>query len=95
VADIVVQVAARVWQNPTGAVSWTKGPFSERYSDATAQGLYLTDAEKSTLNRYRTAASGIGTLGVTRGDLGSDTIYVPTGPEPAGYPFPWYAADGY
>ena len=95
VADIVVQVAARVWLNPSGAVSWTKGPFSERYSDNAANGLYLTDAEQTVLNRFRTVASGLGTLSVTRGEGVGDTIYVPTAPEPAGYPFPWYAADGY
>jgi hypothetical protein len=95
VAAIVVQVAARVWSNPTGAVSWTKGPFSERYTDNAALGLYLTEAEQTVLNRFRTVASGLGTLSVTRGEGESDTIYVPTGPAPAGYPFPFYAADGY
>lgn len=95
VAAIVVQVAARVWSNPTGAVAWTKGPFSERYSDSAALGLYLTESEQSALNRFRTSASGLGTLSVTRGEENEATIYVPTGPEPSGYPFPWYAADGY
>jgi hypothetical protein len=94
VAAIVVQVAARVWANPTGAVQWTKGPFSERYSDDAALGLYLTDAEKSALSRYRSAApSGLGVLSTTRGDDYADTVYVPTGPPPSGYPFPWYDAD--
>lgn len=95
VVDVVIQVAARVWRNPTGAVSWTKGPFSERYRDDAADGLYLTESEMSVLNRFRTAASGLGTLSTTRGDGDSHTIYVPTGPAPAGYDFPWYAADGY
>ena len=30
----------------------------------------------------------------TRGDEWPlDTVYVPTGPAPSGYPFPWYSAD--
>lgn len=95
VADVVIQVAARVWRNPSGAIHWTKGPFSERYTEDASNGLYLTDAEMSVLNRFRTSASGLGTLSTTRGEAGAHTIYVPTGPEPSGYPFPWYAADGY
>jgi hypothetical protein len=97
VVDIVVQVAARVYLSPANpnVRNWNKGPFAEGYFDAAQNGLYLTDEEKTALNRFRTAASGLGTLSVTRGEGGGDTIYVPTGPEPAGYPFPWYAADGY
>lgn len=95
VVAIAVQVAARVWRNPSGAIQWTKGPFSERYGDDAAFGLFLTDEEKATLNRYRTSASGLGTISTTREDASAGTIYVPTGPPPSGYPFPWYAADGY
>ena len=95
VAAIVVQVAARVWRNPAGVLQMTTGPFSERYSDDAAFGLFLTDEEKATLNRFRTSASGLGTISTTREDASAGTIYVPTGPPPAGYDFPWYAADGY
>lgn len=95
VAAVVVQVASRVWSNPTGATAWTKGPFSERYSEDVALGLYLTDAERAILARYRPSGtpSGLGVLSTTRGEDGSDTVYVPTGPLPSGYPFPWYGAD--
>lgn len=97
VADIVIQVAARVYLSPANANvrQWTKGPFGEGYFDAAQNGLYLTDEEKTTLNRYRSIASGLGTLSTTRGEANEGTIYVPTGPAPSGYPFPWYAADGY
>lgn len=97
VADIVVQVAARVYLSPANSNvrTWNKGPFTEGYFDAAQNGLYLTDEEKTALNRFRTAASGLGTVSVTRGEETEGTIYVPTGPEPSGYPFPWYAADGY
>ena len=97
VVDIVVQVAARVYLSPANSNvrQWTKGPFGEGYFDAAQNGLYLTDEEKTVLNRFRSAASGLGTLSVTRGEPLDGTIYVPTGPAPSGYPFPWYAADGY
>lgn len=97
VTDIVVQVAARVYLSPpnSNVRQWTKGPFGEGYFDAAQNGLYLTDEEKTALNRFRANASGLGTLSTTRGEGVGDTIYVPTGPPPAGYPFPWYAADGY
>jgi hypothetical protein len=97
VGDIVVQVAARVYLSPpnSNVRQWTKGPFGEGYFDAAQNGLSLTSKEEATLDRFRSTASGLGVLSVTRGEGLSDTIYVPTGPEPAGYPFPWYAADGY
>lgn len=97
VADIVVQVAARVYLSPanTNVRNWTKGPFNEGYFDAAANGLYLTDEEKTALNRFRTVASGLGTLSVTRGEGAGSTIYVPTGPPPSGYPFPWYDGTDY
>ena len=97
VVDIAVQAAARVYLSPANPNirNWNKGPFGEGYFDAAANGLYLTDEEKTVLNRFRTAAFGLGTVSTTRGSVTDGTIYVPTGPEPSGYPFPWYAADGY
>ena len=98
VAAVVVQVASRAWLNPNPNLrNWNKGPFSEGYFDAAALGLYLSDADKDALTDYRTtpASTGLGTIGTTRGELGLDTVYVPTAPAPAGYLFPWYAADGY
>lgn len=97
VADIVVQAASRVFLSPANANvrTWTKGPFGEGYFDAASNGLYLTEEEKASLERFRDTTSGIGTISLAGGGVESDTIYVPTGPSPAGYPFPWYAADGY
>src|SRR5690242_5975567 len=80
VADIVVQVAARVFLSPANPNirNWNKGPFAEGYFDSAANGLYLTDEEKTTLNRFRASASGLGTLTVTRESAADGTIYVPT-----------------
>lgn len=93
VAAIIVQIAARVWRNPGGAVSRTAGPFSESYSADSTLGLYLTESEQSVLNRFRVVASGLGTISTTRESASTGTIYVPTGPAPSGYPFPWYSSD--
>lgn len=95
---VVVQVAARAWLNPNPNLkNWNKGPFAEGYFDAASLGLYLSAADKDALADYREtgASTGLGTIGITRGDVGYDTAYVPTAPAPSGYPFPWYAADGY
>jgi hypothetical protein len=97
VTDVVVQAAARVYLSPANpnVKTWNKGPFSEGYFDSAQSGLYFTEDELAVLNRYISNTSGLGTLSVTRGEETEGTIYVPTGPAPAGYPFPWYAADGY
>lgn len=97
VLNLVVRVAARVYLSPANPNlrNWTKGPFSEAYFDAAGSGLALTDDEKAVLNRYISNASGLGTISTTREDASTGTIYVPTGPPPSGYPFPWYAADGF
>lgn len=98
VAAVVVQVAARAWLNPNPNLrNWNKGPFAEGYFDAASLGLHLTAADKDALAHYRNtgASTGLGTIGITRGDTGLDTVYVPTAPAPSGYPFPWYAADGF
>lgn len=95
VASVTVQAAARVWLNPNGAVAAAIDDGSLRWSEASAAGLYLTDADKAVLGAYQEAgeASGLGTLSVAGGSLLDDTIYVPTGPPPSGYPFPWYSAE--
>lgn len=95
VSVVVIQVAARVWRNPSGALSRSAGPFSETYAQDVAQGMFLSAGEQSILNRYRVTASGLNTVTTTREDPRTGTIYVPTGPPPSGYPFPWYAADGF
>lgn len=95
VVAVVVQAAARVWANPDGLTSFTIDDSTRRWGESARDGLYLTASEKEILSAYRTSASatGLGTIGVTRGDLGYDTVYVPTGPPPSGYPFPWYDAE--
>lgn len=95
---VVKQVATRVWANPTGVVHETTGPFSARYSEDVAQGLFLTDTEKEMLAAYKTTSRpSLWTLATTRlaspgvTDMGlladNGTIYVEV--EPTGDPLPY------
>ena len=95
VQSVALGVAFREWDNPRGAVQLTKGPFTTRLAEAAGQGLYLTDTEKSTLDKYRERSlGGLWSLQRTRGDeYVGQTGYVPTGPPPSGPPFPWYGDD--
>lgn len=93
--QVTVDVAFRVWTNPDALIGDGIDDATRRWSDRAGEGFYLTAANKMILDSLRTPASngGLWTLGTTRGDDYLDTIYVPTGPPPSGYPFPWYAAD--
>lgn len=96
VASVAVQVAARVWANPSGAIAAAIDDGSLRWSEASASGLYLTDADKAVLGAYQEPAAesfGLGTVSLAGGSYELDTVYVPTGPPPAGYPFPWYSTE--
>jgi hypothetical protein len=66
IPEIVVQVAARMWANPTGVEAQTTGPFSAQYSP-----LDLTDGEKQAIAAAlrRGTTGGLRTISTTRGDL--------------------------
>lgn len=90
--QVVVAAAARLWANPTGVIHETEGPFSARWAEQVAEGLYLTDTEKGLIGPYSTSASSaVWTLATTRGDTADteyvDTVYAP-GME-AGAPIPY------
>jgi len=94
VRDVVVRVAARAYRNPEDLDSITLDDGTKRWGST--RGLVLTDEDREDLAEFRAVAppAGIGVVSTTRGDGDYlDTIYVPTGPPPAGYPFPWYDAD--
>lgn len=96
VTAVVVQVAGRVWVNPDGLTSATIDDGTRRWGESGSAGLYLSQHEKDILADYASVEqSDLGTLSVTRGTLGPDTIYVPTAPAPSGPPFPWYAAEDF
>ena len=95
VRDVVVRVAARAWRNPEDLDSVTLDDGTKRWGNV--RGLVLTEEDREDLDQFRTGSAlpnGIGTVSTYRDDGGlDDTVYVPTGPPPAGYPFPWYSAD--
>ncbi len=69
---VVLQMVARLWVNPKGIIQDTTGPFSARWSERVAEGLYLTDDEKAMLSRYRTTQRpALWTQPTTRGDVGA------------------------
>lgn len=69
VVTVVLSAALRVFRNPDGVVSETRGPFTRRRAD-TEVGVYLTDQETEVVRRHRTRArhSGLWSLATTRGE---------------------------
>lgn len=93
VRRIAVEVAARVWLNPSGNTQETVGPFTERRPELFADGFFLTGTEKSTLSKYRgSGLGGLWTIQQVKGDAFDPTIHVPVFPQP-GEPLPWYTRD--
>jgi hypothetical protein len=89
VAQLVVkQAAGRLWRNPAGLIQETTGPFSARYAEEAALGLYLTESEKGMLAGYGSgsASTGLWALRTSRSVSGAsdiDTEFVDVDPAPA------------
>lgn len=66
-------LAARTWQNPTGANNRSVGPFSEEYAEALGV-MVLSEAETDLLSSTAGSSLGLFTIGTTRGPL--ETQYV-------------------
>jgi hypothetical protein len=63
--SLTLQIAARMWANPTGARQQATGPFSTTFEPPV-----LTDEEISQLTGpKRTAHGGVWTLSTTRGEV--------------------------
>ena len=92
VITVVLQAALRAVRNPEGYTGETLGQYSYRRSDEDLS-VYLTDAEREIVGRYRQSSRALWTLPTTRGDCSryADTIWVDDqyGTEP----FPMYAKD--
>lgn len=88
--NVTIEVAARVWLNPSGNTQETVGPFTERRPELFADGFFLTGTEKSQLAKYRPSSfGGLFTITTTKGDGFDPTIYVSVSPQP-GEPIPYY-----
>lgn len=90
VVTVVLDIAHRVFLNPQNFRQVTSGPFAGSYSFV---GLHLTGAERRIVRRAAGRRSGLQVISTTRDDFGDGTVWIPTGPEPSGQPFPWYAED--
>lgn len=77
VRTVVVQVAARVWRNPDGYIQDTTGPFTVRWSERIAEGIYLTAGEEDMLAPHRRGRPAVFTLSTTRGPVETGTVATP------------------
>lgn len=91
VVTVVLDVAQRVYLNPRNTTTTGNGEFAATYAIV---GLSLTDEEKRAIDQAVGRRRGsLRSIETTRGDPVCVTGYVPTGPPPSGYDFPWYALD--
>lgn len=78
VVTVVLSAARRAFENPQGYSSETVGPFTVR-RDSEALGVYLTEAEKAIVRRYRATSPGLWTQRTTREDPnneGNETVFL-------------------
>jgi len=88
VVAVVLTAALRVMRNPEGFASEQIGAYSYQRAYGEALGVYLSDAEKAIVRRYRnTRSAGLWTQPTTRGEEWDETLWATT--YPTGYdPFP-------
>jgi len=91
VHTVTLQVAERKWRNPSGSVHETAGPFSNRWSERAADGIYLTEDEKSMLDSHRVNRRALWNLRAEKDDayledILRDTVFDPV--EGSSEPFP-------
>lgn len=92
VATVTLLVAARAWRNPKGVIHETAGPYSARYAEAVAQVVFLTDSDLAMLvDAKATARPALWTMGTTRGEVETGTVFVPDAG--GGDPIPWIARE--
>lgn len=82
VRAVVVQVAARVWRNPEGYIQDTTGPFTVRWSERIAEGVFLTAGEEALLAPHKQGRPALWALGTTRGPVETPTVCGPAGAVP-------------
>lgn len=74
VQAVVLTAALRVMRNPDGITSETIGPYSYKRRDQDAD-VYLSEAEKAIVRRYRQSSRGLWTLPTTREEAVGRTIW--------------------
>jgi hypothetical protein len=87
IRTVVMQMAGRIWRNAEGVIQDTTGPFTSRWSEKIAEGLYFTPAEEAIVDRQKAAKrSGLYTLPVTMGEVGVDELRAEVDPYNEGWP---------
>lgn len=77
IPGIVVESAARFWNNPHGASMIVRGPFTEQFAQALEAGVFLTQTQKDDVAAIvGNRRGGLWTLSTTREDCDTDAVYV-------------------
>lgn len=91
IVTIVLKAAKRAMDNPEGYTSESDGDYTYRRSEDAGLDVYLTEAEKEIVRRYRKASSALWTQETTRGEVYDNTLWV--NDQYGTEPFPLYAVD--
>jgi hypothetical protein len=87
IRTLVMQLAGRIWRNSEGVIQETTGPFTVRWAEKIAEGLYLTEAEERIVNRHKSGVkSGLFSMPVTMGDYALSDLKEETDPYDEGWP---------
>ncbi len=87
IRTVVLQMAGRIWRNAEGVIQDTAGPFTSRWSEKVAEGLYFTPAESEIVDRNKASKrSGLYSLPVTMGDYDADALAAEYDPYGEGWP---------
>lgn len=87
IRTVVMQIAGRIWRNAEGIIQDTAGPFTTRWAEKIADGLYFTDAEEAMVAKYKVKTrSGLFSMPVTMGTYDADAVAAQFDPYDEGWP---------
>lgn len=92
VAEVCVEVVFRAVTNPAGVTQDTTGPFTVSFGSDAAQRMFLSAQDKTILDA-RSGRPKLWTQPTTRGDIETNTVYVPV--SNGGEPLPLLADPPY
>ncbi len=75
VKRVVLGAALRSYRNPDAQIAEAAGPFSRTLKSAEVS-VYLTDAEKQLVRRYRPTPNGLWTMKTERDDTTDRTLWM-------------------
>ena len=87
IRTVALQMAGRIWRNAEGVIQDTAGPFTSRWSEKIAEGLYFTPAEEEIVGRYKASKrAGLYSLPVSMGCYDADAPAAEFDPYGEGWP---------